>query len=114
MDARAMMPALRCGSVPAPWNSTCAWMMKSPFIMRYANWNSSRLPQMFSPPALSVYTCDAAFQVEWPAIGRSLRERRQRQRERQIDPLHDSPSRVWIVRAPMLANGDMPRLLGNG
>ena len=26
--------------------------MKSPFILRYANWNSSRFAQMFTPPAL--------------------------------------------------------------
>ncbi len=49
-----MMPALRCGSTPLPWNSTMACTMKSPFMRRYANWNSSRLAQMFTPPALSV------------------------------------------------------------
>jgi hypothetical protein len=49
-----MMPPLRCGSVPVPTNSICACTMKSPFMRRYANWNSSRLAQMFTPPALSV------------------------------------------------------------
>ena len=49
-----MIRPLRWGSVPAPTHSTCACTMKSPFIFCYANWNSSRFAQMFTPPALSV------------------------------------------------------------
>ena len=47
------MPILRCGSTPVPTNFTCARTMKSPFIFRHANWNSSRVAHMLVPdPAI--------------------------------------------------------------
>jgi hypothetical protein len=47
-------PILRCGSTPFPTNVTCVRIVKSPFIFRHANWNSSRAPHMLVPPAESV------------------------------------------------------------